>query len=450
MGKALSSITGGGGGTKAKPASPYTPVQFQPYTYTSQVGTTTGTPSGNKFSFSSEIDPRLIDLGQTGLNRSKPYLERFLNNTQRPMSLFGGVGSAEDKAADIFRTQSALLQPEFDLQNQQLANNVFGSGRLGLQLSGETAGAGNVGMVQPDAYGLGRAQSRALAELSSAARKQAQGEQQQEFNQAFQSFGANEAQKQQQLANLLAGYTGSLGAFDSVAQMEQALVNQGAALEKSRSGAYGDSATAGAQLATAGTRETPNSGGLFEAFGSSFGEGTAEGITDLLFKGGNNPTGQNPNSSGLTGQSTYSDYANSLNFLGGDGGSGGGSGFLSSFGGSGGGSGGGGGNFGDILGVFSGGGMDGGSKKTEDYLIDAAKLYFMFGSDKKLKTNIKKVGQLPSGLATYTWDWKEEFNHLVGHHPTVGVIAQEAMEVFPEAVSMHQDGYLQVDYSRVR
>lgn len=452
MGKALSSITGGGGGTKAKPASPYTPVQFQPYTYTSQVGTTTGTPSGNKFNFSSTLDPRLIDLGEAGLNRSQPYLERFLNNTQRPMSLFGGVGSAEDKAADIFKTQSALLQPEFDLQNQQLANNVFGSGRLGLQLSGETAGAGNVGMVQPDAYGLGRAQSRALAELSSAARKQAQGEQQQEFNQAFQSFGANEAQKQQQLANLLAGYTGSLGAFDSVAQMEQALVNQGAALEKSRSGSYGDSATAGAQLAQAGTPERPDSGGLFEAFGSSFGEGAAGGITDLLFKGGNNPTGQNPNSSGLTGQSTYSDYANSLNFLGGDGGSGGGSGFLSSFGGSGGGSGsgGGGGNFGDILGVFSGGGSGGGSKKTEDYLMDAAQLYFMFGSDKKLKTNIKKVGQLPSGLATYTWDWKEEFKHLVGNHPTLGVIAQEAMKLFPEAVSMHPDGYLQVDYSRVK
>ena len=62
----------------------------------------------------------------------------------------------------------------------------------------------------------------------------------------------------------------------------------------------------------------------------------------------------------------------------------------------------------------------------------------------------KKVGQLPSGLPTYTWDWKEEFKHLVGNQPTLGVIAQEAMELFPEAVSMHADGYLQVDYSRIR
>ena len=448
MGKALSSITGGGGGSKAKPVSPYTPVQFQPYTYTNQVGTTSGKPSGSGFNFTSTIDPRLASLGQSGLNRAQPYLERFLDNTQRPMSLFGGVGNAEDKAADIFKTQAALLQPEFDLQNQQLANNVFGSGRLGLQLSGETAGAGNVGMVQPDAYGLGRAQSRALAELSSAARKQAQGEQQQEFNQALQGFGVNEQQKQQQLANLLAGYTGSLGAFDSVAQMEQALVNQGASLEKSRSGAYGDSATAGAQLAQAGTPERPDSGGLFEAFGTSFGDKAAGGITDLIFNGGKNPTGQNPNSSGLTGQSTNSDWASSLSFLGGDGGGGG---FLDMFGSSGGGSGGGGGDggFGDIVGAFSGGGRDGGSKDTTDYLIDAAKLYFTFGSDKKLKTNIKKIGQLASGLNTYSWDWKEEFKHLVGHHPTLGVIAQEAMEVFPEAVSMNPRGYLQVDYARI-
>ena len=72
------------------------------------------------------------------------------------------------------------------------------------------------------------------------------------------------------------------------------------------------------------------------------------------------------------------------------------------------------------------------------------------GSDRKLKTNIQKVGQLPSGLATYVWDWKEEFKHLVGNQPTLGVIAQEAMKVFPEAVSMHADGYLQVDYSRIK
>ena len=33
---------------------------------------------------------------------------------------------------------------------------------------------------------------------------------------------------------------------------------------------------------------------------------------------------------------------------------------------------------------------------------------------------------------------------------TFGVMAQEAIEVFPEAVSMHPDGYLQVDYARIK
>ena len=80
--------------------------------------------------------------------------------------------------------QSALLEPSFEQQRQQLQSDLFGSGRLGLQLAGETAGAGT-GMVQPDAYGLGLAQARALAETSALARQQAQQEQQQAFTQAL-------------------------------------------------------------------------------------------------------------------------------------------------------------------------------------------------------------------------------------------------------------------------
>ena len=124
--------------------------------------------------------------------------------------MFGGVDTGEQRAADIFRTQSALLEPEFEQQRQQLQSDLFGSGRLGLQLAGETAGAGT-GMVQPDAYGLGLAQSRALAELSALARQQAQQEQQQAFSQAAQQFAINEQQKQLQAQNLLGGFTSAFG-----------------------------------------------------------------------------------------------------------------------------------------------------------------------------------------------------------------------------------------------
>jgi len=338
-----------GGSKKAKPAQPYKGAQFQPYTYTSTIGTTTGKPSGLAFNVGSNIDPQLTALQQTALGATQPFLQGYLGQAQEAIPMFSGVDDGEQRAADIFRTQSALLQPEFAQQRQQLQSDLFGRGRLGLQLAGETAGAGT-GMVQPDAYGLGLAQSRALAELSSSARTQAQGEQAQAFEQALGGYTTNLATRQQQLSNLLGGLQTGLGTAGTVTEFEQNLVNQGLSIEQARSAAQASSAQGGAALAQAGTKA---SGGMF----------------------------------------------------------------------------------GDLL---------SGAAQA------AAAYYGAKGSDKKLKTNIKKVGQLPSGLPTYTWDWKEEFKHLVGNQPTLGVIAQEAMELFPEAVSMHADGYLQVDYSRIR
>ena len=173
--------------------------------------------------------------------------------------MFGGVDTGEQRARDIFRTQSALLEPSFEQQRQQLQSDLFGSGRLGLQLSGETAGAGT-GMVNPDAYGLGLAQSRALAETSALARQQAQQEQQQAFSQAAQQLAINEQQKQLQAQNLLGGFTSGLGAFGTVAELEQALVNQGLSIEAARSAAQSASASGGAALAKAGTPATSGSG----------------------------------------------------------------------------------------------------------------------------------------------------------------------------------------------
>ena len=325
-------------------------VKFQPYTYTSTIGTTTGKPSGLAFNVGSNIDPQLTALQQTALGATQPFLQGYLGQAQEAIPMFSGVDDGEQRARDIFRTQSALLQPEFEQQRQQLQSDLFGRGRLGLQLAGETAGAGT-GMVQPDAYGLGLAQSRALAELSSSARTQAQGEQAQDFEQALGGYTTNLASRQQQLSNLLGGLQTGLGTAGTVTEFEQNLVNQGLSIEQARSAAQASSAQGGAALAQAGRKES--SGGMFG---------------DLL-------------SGAAQAAATY--YAT----------------------------------------------------KT---------------SDKRLKTNIQKVGQLPSGLPTYTWDWKEEFKHLVGNQPTLGVIAQEAMEVFPEAVSMNSNGYLQVDYSRIR
>ena len=62
-------------------------------------------------------------------------------------------------------------------------------------------------------------------------------------------------------------------------------------------------------------------------------------------------------------------------------------------------------------------------------------------SDRRLKSNIVRVGTLGSGLGVYDYD-------IAGRRER-GVMAQEALEVFPDAVVMTDSGYYAVDYSRI-
>lgn len=95
----------------------------------------------------------------------------------------------------------------------------------------------------------------------------------------------------------------------------------------------------------------------------------------------------------------------------------------------------------------------GGGNQLMDLLTagaTAAAAYFGApgGSDARLKTNIKKIGQLANGLNVYTWDWKPMISKLSGNFSmTKGVMAQEAQRVAPEAVHTADNGYLAVDYS---
>lgn len=335
---------------KAKPAAPYAPAQFQPYSYTSQVGTTTGTPSGSAFNVGSTIDPQLASIGQSALGSTQPFLDQYFQQAGQEVPMFSYGDTGEQRARDIFAEQSALLQPQFAQQRQQLKSDLFGSGRMGLMLAGETTGAGG-GYVQPDAFGLARAQSMSLADLSGEARQRAMLEQQQGYEQALGGYEANTLARQQQLTNYLGGVQAGLGTYGTIGEMEAALVNQGLSIEQARSASQAASAGAGAQLAQAGT----------QAKGSLFG--------DLLTQAA---------SGAASAATTYA-----------------------------------------------------------------------LTSDRNLKTNIRKVGELASGLNTYFWDWTEEAKQFVGNQNTFGVIAQEAQLLFPEAVMMHPDGYLQVDYSRI-
>jgi len=62
-------------------------------------------------------------------------------------------------------------------------------------------------------------------------------------------------------------------------------------------------------------------------------------------------------------------------------------------------------------------------------------------SDRRLKTNIKRIGTHKLGVGIYEYD-------IMGKHD-VGVMAQEVINVLPEAIHIHSSGYMMVDYGRL-
>jgi hypothetical protein len=63
-----------------------------------------------------------------------------------------------------------------------------------------------------------------------------------------------------------------------------------------------------------------------------------------------------------------------------------------------------------------------------------------FGSDRRLKTNITRIGTRPDGLGVYQW------NYVWGGPRMVGVMADEVRKKYPQAVA-RLGGYDMVDYS---
>lgn len=63
-------------------------------------------------------------------------------------------------------------------------------------------------------------------------------------------------------------------------------------------------------------------------------------------------------------------------------------------------------------------------------------------SDERLKSNIKRIGTHPSGFGIYNYD-------IFGHNKN-GVLAQEVLQVIPEAVTLDSSGFYKVDYGRLQ
>lgn len=69
----------------------------------------------------------------------------------------------------------------------------------------------------------------------------------------------------------------------------------------------------------------------------------------------------------------------------------------------------------------------------------------IMSSDKRVKSNIKRIGLLPQGVGLYTY----EYDGDPQHERQTGVMAQEVEKDDPDAVITGEDGFKKVDYSRV-
>lgn len=76
-------------------------------------------------------------------------------------------------------------------------------------------------------------------------------------------------------------------------------------------------------------------------------------------------------------------------------------------------------------------------------LLGIGQLGMSMFSDRRLKRDIKRIGAMPSGLPVY------QFRYVWSDDIQTGVMAQEAIELFPEAVSMDASGFLKVRYDLI-
>jgi hypothetical protein len=77
-----------------------------------------------------------------------------------------------------------------------------------------------------------------------------------------------------------------------------------------------------------------------------------------------------------------------------------------------------------------------------DYLTAGAAIYGM--SDRRLKSDIKQVGKLPSGQSVYSWAWNDKASETFGlTGNSMGVMADETNSAY---VVTHPSGYETVNY----
>ena len=338
---------GGGGGIDPQVAALAQQGTFKPFALT----TSAGTGFGENGLYGASSTDQFAQAQWDALGGVNSLVPQIADSFGRPADEFSFDSDINKAQESLFKQQASLLQPQFTQQNQQLKNDLFGSGRMGLSLAGSAVGAGGGGFVSPDAFGLSQSQNQTLANVAAQTRQQALGEQQQQFGIDQGVFGTNQALEQQRSQNLLAGSQGLFGLGQGVSQQELELLKAGINAESLRGQSYTNAASA-----LAAGKEPPKQDGGKGLLGSVVGAA---------------------------------------------------------------------GNVG-AAGVTSGAWL---------------------GSDSRLKDNISKIGQLPNGLGIYTWTWNEIAKGLGINSQEVGVLAQEVLEIKPDAVQLDENGYYKVNYS---
>ena len=213
MGGAVKSVTSALGGKAPKAAKQNPNAFMKPFGFTSPLYDTQINIDKDQSNFSVENtgDPRLAGIMNTQLDAVDPLLQLQLQELQNRPAEFNYNFDPAQATQSYFNAGMDVLNPVFAQQQNQLQNNLFGSGRMGLMLAGDAAGAGTGGgMVNPDAFGLARGQGQAMTDLYSGSRAAAMQEGNQLFNQSLSGFQQNELNRQNYLQQLGAGQSGML------------------------------------------------------------------------------------------------------------------------------------------------------------------------------------------------------------------------------------------------
>lgn len=129
---------------------------FKPYSVTTGFGT-------------GYFDPEAQTAGYTLDPALEAWRDQYMTMGAQALPQSMDTAAA---AQQYYDEMQSMMAPARQQENLQMQQDLFGSGRLGMRLAGEGAGAGAGGMYQPDVLGLNK--SRALADQALAQQSRAQ------------------------------------------------------------------------------------------------------------------------------------------------------------------------------------------------------------------------------------------------------------------------------------